>query len=106
MYNAPQLAAWCLAHLGHNYTSLASQHARSVVRSRGQVSRVTCHEVTRSRVTMCRMMRSLSPDNQALLNLSRWPPAWYLKDAEIYARFTETRAAERERTSSRRKRQR
>ena len=42
MYNAPQLAAWCLAHLGHNYTSLASQHARSVVRSRG-------HEVMRSR---------------------------------------------------------
>ena len=96
MYNAPQLAAWCLAHLGHNYTSLASQHARSVVRSRGHVSRVT----------MCRMMRSLSPDNQALLNLSRWPPAWYIKDADIYARFMETLAAERERTSSRRKRQR
>ena len=99
MYNAPQLAAWCLAHLGHNYTSLASQHARSVARSRGH--QVTCHEVT-----VCRMMRSLSPDNQALLNLCRWPPAWYLKDAELYARFMETLAAERERTASRRKRQR
>ena len=55
---------------------------------------------------MCRMMRSLSPDNQALLNLCRWPPAWYLKDAELYARFMETLAKERERTASRRKRQR
>ena len=62
--------------------------------------------VTRSRVTVCRMLRSLSPDNQALLNLCRWPPAWYLKDAEIYSRFMETLAAERERTASRRKRQR
>ena len=29
-------------------------------------------------------MKSLSPDNQAILNLSRWPPNWYGKVKRKY----------------------
>ena len=50
MYNAVQLAAWCFAHIGQNYATLMTNFPR--------------------------VMRSLSPDNQASLNLSRWPPLW------------------------------
>ena len=50
MYNAAQLAAWCFTHIGHNYAAMVTMFPR--------------------------VMRSLSPDNQASLNLSRWPPLW------------------------------
>ena len=37
------------------------------------------------------------PENQAFLNLSRWPPVWYLKDYDLYQRLmTEQNKAEKQ----------
>jgi len=80
MYNATQLSQWCFAYIGHNYMEIYQKFPK--------------------------IMKSLSPDNQAMLNLSRWPPIWYIKDFEIYERFVESMATEKERTSLTRKRRR
>ena len=50
MFNAAQLAAWCLGHIGQHYAEVVTRFPRR--------------------------MRGLSPDNQARLNLMRWPPLW------------------------------
>jgi len=34
-----------------------------------------------------KVVRSLYPDNQAALNIHRWPPLWYLRDFELYQRM-------------------
>ena len=39
----------------------------------------------------------LITENQAFLNLSRWPPVWYLKDYDLYQRLsTEQNKAEKQ----------
>jgi len=80
MYNASQLSNWCLKYIGHNYSEIFENYPK--------------------------IMKSLSPDNQAILNLSRWPPNWYIKDYEIYERFVHSLATEKERNSQNLKRRR
>ena len=96
MYNASQLSNWCLKYIGHNYSEIFENYPK--------------------------IMKSLSPDNQAILNLSRWPPNWYgkvkrkyqiylfifryIKDYEIYERFVHSLATENERNSQNLKRRR
>ena len=48
VHNAEQLSAWCLSYLAHNYNTVARRFPK--------------------------VLRSLLPENQAFLNLNRWPP--------------------------------
>jgi len=61
IHNAEQLADWCLAYLAQSYNTVCRRFPKIV--------------------------RSLYPDNQAALNIHRWPPLWYLKDFELYQRM-------------------
>ena len=61
VHNAEQLSAWCLSYLAHNYNTVARRFPK--------------------------VLRSLLPENQAFLNLNRWPPIWYLKDYDLYQRM-------------------
>jgi len=67
MHNANQLANWCLSYLSLNYNHVCRKYPK--------------------------ILRLLHPENQAALNVNRWPPIWYLKDHDNYQRM----AAERER---------
>ncbi len=58
MYGADLLAGWCLAYLAQNYDRVCRGYARP--------------------------LRGLHPENQAWLNIHRWPPLWYLKDYDYY----------------------
>ena len=69
-----------------------------------------------------KIMKSLTPENQAFINLSRWPPLWwgkffkifiilnsvticrYMKDYEFYERFSSSLASEQCWNSSQRAR--
>lgn len=51
LHNAHQLADWCLAYLSQNYNHICRKFPK--------------------------ILRSLYPENQATLNLYRWPPVWY-----------------------------
>jgi len=61
IHNAEQLADWCLAYLAQSYSTVCRRFPKVV--------------------------RSLYPDNQAALNIHRWPPLWYLRDFELYQRM-------------------
>ena len=50
LHNAHQLAEWCLAYLSQNYNHICRKYPK--------------------------ILRSLHPENQAALNLYRWPPVW------------------------------
>jgi len=60
IHNADQLGDWCLSHLALNYNSACRRFPK--------------------------VLRGLMPENQAYLNLNRWPPIWYLKDYDMYQR--------------------
>lgn len=68
IHNADQLSEWCLAFLAQNYNNICRKFPK--------------------------VLRSLYPENQATLNVNRWPPIWYLKDFDMYQRMV----MERERT--------
>lgn len=68
IHNADQLSEWCLSYLAHNYNHICRRFPK--------------------------VLRSLYPENQAALNVNRWPPVWYLKDYDLYQRML----MERERT--------
>ena len=61
VHNATQLSGWCLSYLAHNYNTVARRFPK--------------------------VLRGLLPENQATLNLNRWPPIWYLKDYDLYQRM-------------------
>merc|ERR1711860_397435 len=61
IHNADQLADWCLAYLAQNYNSICRRFPK--------------------------VLRTLFPENQAWLNIHRWPPIWYLKDFDFYQRM-------------------
>jgi len=77
IHNAHQLAKWCFAYLGQNYNNVCRSFPK--------------------------VMKSLCPENQALLNLNRWPPIWYVKDFDLYERLSACLETEKPKT---RKRQR
>ena len=58
VHNADQLADWCLGFLSQNYNHICRRHPK--------------------------VLRNLHPENQAWLNVHRWPPVWYLKDHDFY----------------------
>eukprot|EP00095_Tigriopus_kingsejongensis_P009866 maker-scaffold757_size101632-snap-gene-0.20 protein:Tk09866 transcript:maker-scaffold757_size101632-snap-gene-0.20-mRNA-1 annotation:"hypothetical protein DAPPUDRAFT_225906" len=60
-YNAEQLSEWCLSYLAQNYNHICRKFPK--------------------------VLRSLRPENQAWLNVHRWPPIWYLKDFDLYQRL-------------------
>jgi len=68
MHAADQLAEWALAFLAQNYNNICRKFPK--------------------------VLRSLHPENQASLNINRWPPIWYLKDFDLYQRMV----VDRERT--------
>uniref|UniRef100_A0A0K2VAD6 BTB domain-containing protein n=1 Tax=Lepeophtheirus salmonis TaxID=72036 RepID=A0A0K2VAD6_LEPSM len=61
IHNADQLSEWCLAYLAQNYNLICRKYPK--------------------------VLRSLHPENQATLNVRRWPPIWYLKDFDNYQRM-------------------
>ncbi|XP_023325369.1 rho-related BTB domain-containing protein 2, partial [Eurytemora carolleeae] len=61
IHNADQLLEWCLSFLAQNYNSICRKFPK--------------------------VLRSLHPENQANLNVNRWPPIWYLKDYDLYQRM-------------------
>jgi len=61
IHNADQLSDWCLSYLALNYNSACRRFPK--------------------------VLRGLLPENQAYLNLNRWPPIWYLKDYDMYQRL-------------------
>jgi len=61
MHNAEQLSEWCLAYLAQNYNTVCRR--------------------------LPKVLRTLFPENQAALNIHRWPPIWYLKDFDLYQRM-------------------
>eukprot|EP00090_Calanus_glacialis_P014770 TRINITY_DN23654_c0_g1_i3.p1 TRINITY_DN23654_c0_g1~~TRINITY_DN23654_c0_g1_i3.p1 ORF type:complete len:279 (-),score=68.95 TRINITY_DN23654_c0_g1_i3:185-1021(-) len=77
IHNAEQLTKWCFAYLGQNYNDVCRRFPK--------------------------VMKSLCPENQALLNLNRWPPVWYVKDFDLYERLSACSQTEKPKT---RKRQR
>ena len=61
VHNADQLSKWCLSYLAHNYNTVSRRYPK--------------------------VLRGMLPENQAFLNLNRWPPIWYLKDYDLYQRM-------------------
>lgn len=61
VHNAYQLSEWCLAYLAQNYNLICRKYPK--------------------------VLRNLHPENQATLNVNRWPPIWYLKDYDNYQRL-------------------
>ncbi|XP_059083348.1 rho-related BTB domain-containing protein 1-like [Tigriopus californicus] len=61
VYNADQLGEWCLAYLAQSYNHICRKYPK--------------------------VLRSMHPENQAWLNVHRWPPIWYLKDYDFYQRL-------------------
>lgn len=61
IHNADQLSEWCLAYLAQNYNTVCRRFPK--------------------------VLRTLYPENQAALNITRWPPIWYLKDYDLYQRM-------------------
>jgi len=60
IHNAEQLGDWALSHIALNYNSACRRFPK--------------------------VLRALMPENQAYLNLNRWPPIWYVKDFDLYQR--------------------
>ncbi len=58
LHGADQLADWCLAYLAQNYDAVCRRFPKA--------------------------LRNLHPENQAWLNLNRWPPVWYIKDYDYH----------------------
>ena len=58
LHGAEQLASWCLAHLAQNYDRVCRRYPKA--------------------------LRNLYPENQAWLNINRWPPVWYIKDYDYH----------------------
>ena len=79
MHNANQLASWCLSYLSLNYNHICRKYPK--------------------------ILRLMHPENQAALNVNRWPPIWYLKDHDNYQRMVMERERE-ERPKNIRKRAR
>ena len=50
VHNAEQLSDWCLSYLSQNYNSICRKFPK--------------------------VLRGLHPENQAALNVNRWPPIW------------------------------
>lgn len=61
IHNAEQLGEWTLSYLAQSYSTVCRRFPKVV--------------------------RALYPDNQAALNIHRWPPLWYLRDFELYQRM-------------------
>jgi len=61
IHNADQLSDWCLSYLSQSYNGICRKFPK--------------------------ILRGLHPENQAALNLKRWPPIWYLKDHDNYQRM-------------------
>eukprot|EP00092_Neocalanus_flemingeri_P023709 GFUD01025714.1.p1 GENE.GFUD01025714.1~~GFUD01025714.1.p1 ORF type:complete len:574 (+),score=111.78 GFUD01025714.1:98-1819(+) len=61
IHNADQLSEWCLAYLAQNYNTVCRRFPK--------------------------VLRTLFPENQAFLNINRYPPIWYLKDHDLYQRM-------------------
>lgn len=61
IHNADQLSEWCLSYLAQNYNTVCRKFPK--------------------------VLRSMFPENQAALNINRWPPIWYLKDLDLYQRL-------------------
>jgi len=61
IHNANQLSLWCLSYLAMNYNAACRRFPK--------------------------VLRSLLPENQAYLNINRWPPIWYLKDYDMFQRM-------------------
>jgi len=61
VHNAEQLSDWCLSYLSQSYNSICRKFPK--------------------------VLRNLHPENQAALNVNRWPPIWYLKDHDNYQRM-------------------
>jgi len=76
IHNADQLSDWCLSYLAQNYNTVCRRFPK--------------------------VLRSLYPENQAALNINRWPPIWYLKDYDLYQRMlTEELKSEKPKTLKR-----
>lgn len=67
LHNASNLAAWCAYCIATNYNDFCRK---------------------------CKLMKTLSPDNQTLLERSRWPPVWFIKDFDNYERACKKRTQE------------
>ena len=65
VHNAEQLSEWCLSYLSQTYNHVCRKYPK--------------------------VLRSLYPENQAFLNVHRWPPIWYLKDYDYYQRMQQER---------------
>ena len=50
VHNAEQLSDWCLSYLSQSYNSICRKFPK--------------------------VLRNLHPENQAALNVNRWPPIW------------------------------
>ena len=50
MHNADQLSDWCLSYLAQSYNQICRKYPK--------------------------VLRNLYPENQAWLNVHRWPPIW------------------------------
>ena len=61
VHNAGQLGEFCLRYLSQNYNYICRKFPK--------------------------ILRNLHPENQACLNVNRWPPIWYLKDHDNYQRM-------------------
>ena len=77
VHNAEQLADWCLSYLSQCYNTLCRRFPK--------------------------VLRNLHPENQAWLNVHRWPPVWYLKDVDIHQRLQLDRERERQSRGGRRR---
>lgn len=60
LYNAHQLAEWCMSYLCVNYNIICKYSIKG--------------------------LKALHQENQEYLREHRWPPVWYLKDFDIYQR--------------------
>ena len=65
VHNADQLSEWCLYFLAQSYNQICRKYPK--------------------------VLRTLHPENQAWLNVHRWPPIWYLKDFDFYQRMQQER---------------
>ena len=67
IHNADQLSDWCLSYIANNYNTACRRYDKSI-QSNDQCTFL---------VRFPKVLRGLIPDNQAYLNLNRWPPIWY-----------------------------
>jgi len=68
IHSANQLSDWCMNYLAQNYNAICRKFPK--------------------------VLRNLLPENQAALNLNRWPPVWYLKDYDFYEHLVMDRERE------------